>query len=184
MKNFWQREKINIDFEKERQEKLTEIGLSLKEIRESSQLPLDEISDQIHIPTRLLKAIEEAKIEALPEPVYTRELLRKYANYLGLDGDEFAKNFNVKANTKNNNVKKTKFAWDIYQIKIKPIHLYVTYIFLMMISVKSLGDFLQKYPLAIKTIPKVEIKEIQNYPNVSTQTKSPYTLIPVVEKKE
>ena len=133
---------------------------------------------------RLLKAIEEAKIEELPEPVYTRELLRKYANHLGLDGDDFAKIFNVKANTKNNNVKKSKFAWDLYKIKIKPIHLYVTYIFLMMISVKSLGDFLKKYPLAIKTIPKVQIKEIQNYPNLSTKTEPSYTWIPVVEKKE
>ncbi len=184
MKNFWQRERVNIDFEKERQEKLNEIGIYLQEIRKKSQLSLDVISNQTHIPMRLLKAIEEAKIEELPEPVYTRELLRKYANYLGLNGDNYAERFNVKADQKKNIVKKSKFTWNVYRIEIKPIYLYITYIALMLISVKSLGDFLQKYPLAIKNVPEIKIKKIQNYPNLSTKTEPSYIWIPVVEKNE
>ena len=184
MKTFWQREKIDVDFEKQRQEKLTEIGLSLQEIREHRQLSVDVISNKTYIPMRLLKAIEEAKIEALPEPVYTRELLRKYANYLGLNGDDFAKHFNVKFNRRKNNNKKSRFAWGIYRLEIKPIYLYVTYIVLMLISVKSLGDFLQRYPLAIKSVPKIQINKIQNYPSLSTKAEPSYTLIPVLEKTE
>jgi cytoskeletal protein RodZ len=184
MKLFWQKEKIDIDFEQQRQAKLTELGLCLQEFRERRQLSLEVISNQIHIPIRLLKALEKAKLEELPEPVYTRELLRKYANYLGLKGDNFAQNFNIKIDEKKK--KKLKFTWGIYQLEIKPIYFYISYIILMALSVRTLGDFIQKYPLTVNSVPKIQTNKIPNHHNLSTSTKAgpSYPSKPVGEKAE
>lgn len=69
------------------------IGKILKETRESKKLTLDEISKETHILTRYLSAIEEENFSIVPDRIYVIGIIRKYADYLGLDGSQMVKSF-------------------------------------------------------------------------------------------
>jgi cytoskeleton protein RodZ len=64
-----------------------EIGSSLREARRRRGVGLPEASAATMIRTRYLEALEEERVDALPEGPYQRSFLREYAEYLGLDGD-------------------------------------------------------------------------------------------------
>ncbi len=75
------------------------IGKVLKEARESKNLTLDEISQETHILTRYLNAIEEENYSIVPDRIYVIGIIRKYADYLGLDGGEMVRLFMDDVNT-------------------------------------------------------------------------------------
>jgi len=56
-------------------------------------LQIDEVANQIFIRPALVKAIESGDWETLPEPVFVQGFLRRYAEFLGLDGREISKQF-------------------------------------------------------------------------------------------
>lgn len=188
MKFFQQKKgkETEIDFERQRREKLTEIGLCLREFREHNNLSVDVVSNQTHIPMRLIKALENGDFEELPEPIYTRELLRKYANYLGLKGDDFAEHFQIQRVAK----KKIKhyqpvFNFDISRLKLNPFSLYVIYIVLMFFSVKNLASFVKTSPFNSSNLSNIEIiKDQGNVDNKITPKNSSPEIIPVVESKK
>jgi cytoskeletal protein RodZ len=64
-----------------------EIGSSLREARRRRGVGLPEASAATMIRVRYLEALEEERVDALPEGPYQRSFLREYAEYLGLDGD-------------------------------------------------------------------------------------------------
>jgi cytoskeleton protein RodZ len=64
-----------------------EIGSSLREARRRRGVGLPEASAATMIRARYLEALEEERVDALPEGPYQRSFLREYAEYLGLDGD-------------------------------------------------------------------------------------------------
>jgi cytoskeletal protein RodZ len=64
------------------------IGQQLREARESKPLTLDQVSREIRIRTRYLKALEEGNLGELPSAVHVRGFLRSYADFLGLNADE------------------------------------------------------------------------------------------------
>jgi hypothetical protein len=64
-----------------------EIGSSLREARRRRNVGLPEASAATMIRARYLEALEEERVDALPEGPYQRSFLREYAEYLGLDGD-------------------------------------------------------------------------------------------------
>lgn len=183
MKPFWQKKTVEINFEEQRQKELTEIGLCLQEFRQHKNLSREEISEQIHIPIRLIKAIENANLSELPEPVYTRELLRRYANYLGLNGDDYANHFNIERNNINKSKFTNKFEFNISRWRLNPISLYIIYVFLMFVSVKTLANFLETSPLTTNYIPKNQTTQINVASNEQQKNNSSTSVIPVVEKK-
>lgn len=63
------------------------IGESLRTKREQLGLTLQDIDNQIHIPVRYLKAIEEGRLEELPSTVQGRGMLKNYSSHLGLDSE-------------------------------------------------------------------------------------------------
>ena len=89
----WFRNKPKINPEKERQEKITDIGSKLRQERLEQGISLDELAQTTRIQIRLLKAIEEGNLQILPEPIYIREFLKQFANALGLNGTEIASQF-------------------------------------------------------------------------------------------
>jgi cytoskeletal protein RodZ len=189
MKFLKKEKKIEIDFEQERQEKLTKIGLCLREFREHKNLSVEFISHQIYIPMRLIEAMETGDLKELPEPIYTRELLRKYANYLGLKGDDFANHFNIQQVSKNNQKNhKLNFSFNLSQLKLNPVSLYFVYIILMLVSVKSLADFLKTSPLSNSNIPQIETNIEKNKIEVTSPSTSlnqaPPETIPVMDNRK
>ena len=66
---------------------MLEIGNSLREARRRRGVGLPEASAATMIRSRYLEALEEERVDVLPEGPYQRSFLREYAEYLGLDGD-------------------------------------------------------------------------------------------------
>jgi hypothetical protein len=71
-----------------------EIGSSLREARSRRGLTLPQIEGDTRIRSRFLTALEEEQFDVLPAPAYVRGFLRTYAEYLGLDGQQFVDEYN------------------------------------------------------------------------------------------
>lgn len=75
------------------QEQLLNIGAYLRDVRKEKGKDIDEVANQIFIRPALVRAIEAGDWESLPEPVFVQGFIRRYAEYLGLDGRELSKKF-------------------------------------------------------------------------------------------
>lgn len=72
------------------QQRFQSTGSLLREQRESLGLSLEELAQLTRIQRRQLWAIEEGRSESLPERVYIQGMVRRYADALGLDGQQYA----------------------------------------------------------------------------------------------
>jgi cytoskeletal protein RodZ len=77
------------------QEQLSSLGLYLQSVRKEQNRTAEEVATQIFIRPALLKALELADIESLPEPVFIQGFIRRYGDALGLDGNELAQQFDL-----------------------------------------------------------------------------------------
>ena len=71
----------------------------LKESRESKEIDLQTISDEIKINIKYLKAIENGDLDIVPN-TYIRLFIRSYSEYLKLDSREILKQFENETNMK------------------------------------------------------------------------------------
>jgi cytoskeleton protein RodZ len=76
-------------------EQLKQIASYLATQRQEKKIPLEKIAKETFIPLRLLQALESNQFERLPEPVYIRGFIRRYADSVGLDGNQVANGFQV-----------------------------------------------------------------------------------------
>lgn len=66
----------------------------LKQAREASGIPLEEISDQTLINLKMLEALERGDVGALPQ-AYIRAFIREYASTIGLDPHETLRRYDA-----------------------------------------------------------------------------------------
>jgi len=132
-------EQPTLTLEQQRAEKLKEMGAQLWAARQERSLSLDEMVVITKISRRLLQAIEEGNLEDLPEPVYIQGFIRQYADALGFNGAEFAKAFPV---TSTPVVTTATVPVNRSLGLLRPIHLYLLYIFVIVCSVSSLSKVL------------------------------------------
>jgi cytoskeletal protein RodZ len=119
----------------EQVERLKQIGDYLRQVREEGFLSLEEMAGRTLIQPRLLRAIETGTLHQLPEPVYIQGFIRRYAEALGLDGTQFAEAFPVAAVTQ-----KAEPSWnDSPAAQLRPLHLYMAYVGLIVLSVSLLS---------------------------------------------
>lgn len=124
-----------LHFQQLQNEKLKELGSYLRAFRQQQSLSVEDVAAQTRIQARLLKAIEEGDIEPLPEPVYIRAFIKRYANALELDGEEFASDFPIGPN-----FLFSKPSWRHISVgQLRPLHLYLLYIVLVVSAVSSLS---------------------------------------------
>lgn len=76
-------------------DQLSKIGTHLKESREQQEKSIEDISLQTYIRPQLIKAIEGCIPGDLPQPIFVQGFIRRYAEALGLDGINIAKQFPV-----------------------------------------------------------------------------------------
>ncbi|MCM8772522.1 MAG: helix-turn-helix domain-containing protein [Candidatus Omnitrophica bacterium] len=57
----------------------------IKEERRKRNLTLEKINEEIKIPVKFLKSIEEGEWEKLPSKIHMKAILTKYLKYLELD---------------------------------------------------------------------------------------------------
>ncbi|MEM8613868.1 MAG: helix-turn-helix transcriptional regulator [Cyanobacteria bacterium P01_H01_bin.105] len=84
-----------------REEQLTKVGQYLKAIRTQQGLSLQQVAKRTHIQSKQLRAIEAGNWMYLPEAIYVKGFLKRYAQSLGLDGVAIAKSLSVKPATVN-----------------------------------------------------------------------------------
>jgi cytoskeleton protein RodZ len=77
-------------------EEMLEIGSSLREARRRQGVELDQVAAATMIRVRYLEAIENERFELLPDGPYRRSFLREYAEYVGLDGDVYAAEYDLR----------------------------------------------------------------------------------------
>jgi cytoskeletal protein RodZ len=123
--------------EAERAEKLAVIGAQLRQFREQQSICLEKVALVTMIRRNLLQAIEEGQLDQLPEPVYTQGLIKRYAEAMGLDGAQFANFFPIEPAPRS----ATKLSWQDWP-QLRPMHLYLFYVFLIICSVNGLSQFM------------------------------------------
>ena len=69
------------------------IGQVLERARKERGLTLEDVEHATKIRKRYLIGLEREDFRVLPDTVYARGFLKTYANYLGLDGEEIAREF-------------------------------------------------------------------------------------------
>jgi cytoskeletal protein RodZ len=108
---------------------LEQIGSKLREWREYHHLSIDDMSARTQIQPRLIYAIESGLTEMLPESVYVKGMIRRYADNLGLDGTEIAQHMlsweSTTAKVTVISRQKTQGFSPVPQIK--PFHVYLGY---------------------------------------------------------
>lgn len=135
-KNKHKKENLLPYLEKQRAEKLLEMGGYLRYLRQEQSLSLAEVAAKTKVQARLLNAIEEAKLEQLPEPIYIKGFIKKYADFLGLNGTEFASSFPT-----GQSFQLLRPAWYTFRPpQLRPIHLYFVYILLIICAVSGLSN--------------------------------------------
>jgi cytoskeletal protein RodZ len=65
-----------------------QLGELLKETRQSKEVSLEKVEEELRIRKKYLQALEEEDFSIMPPEVYVKGFLRNYAIYLGLDLQE------------------------------------------------------------------------------------------------
>lgn len=132
--------------------KLAEIGEQLRQKRLEESIALSEIAVHTMIRVQMLQAIEEGKLERLPEPVYIQGLLLRYANALGFDGRAIAEDFPVVP--KKSHLQKLWLNLPGYfpRLKLRPVQIYLMYLVAIVVAVQALSQHLN--PTATQTANK------------------------------
>jgi len=133
-------------------EQLVHIGQILREARETAGLSQATMADKTLIRLSLLDAIETADISQLPEPVYTRGLIRRYGESLGLDGETLA----LQYFTPTTQTPSRSF-WRLpVTPQLRPVHLYLTYVVMIGLAISALSYTLQRMSYQNSTLPVLE----------------------------
>ncbi len=137
--------KSKINLQEKQFKKLKELGECLHKIRTEQGRSIEAVANKTRIQARLLRAIEEGNLEVLPEPVYIRGLIRQFADALGLNGTEFASAFPTAFPTEDSRSRQVKshFRWRLPSLQLRPLHLYLLYILLVIVSVQGLSNLLK-----------------------------------------
>jgi len=80
------------------------LGEKLKQARLAKNLSLDEIHKITKINKNYLAALETSNIKAFPAEVYYKNFLKRYASYLGLNGEQILQEYNDSKKQENNKV--------------------------------------------------------------------------------
>ncbi len=142
-----QEEHILSYLEQQRAEKLAEMGSYLRHLREEQALTLEEVAARTKVQPRLLNAIEEGRLEPLPEPIYIKGFIQRYADALGLNGAEFASVFPTAVGSQS---KRSWRGWSTPQLK--PVHLYLFYILLVIGAVAGLSRLIEHSPAPVSNV--------------------------------
>lgn len=137
-----------LTFDQEQIQKLTEIGAHLRSIRTQKRISIDDVVTKTMIQKRFLEAIEKGQPEDLPEALYVRGFIRRYADMLGLNGTQLSEAFPLGseslASTNTNGLLNSGSG-----VALRPWHLYIFYTVLILLAGLGLS-----YVLSRQTAPK------------------------------
>jgi cytoskeletal protein RodZ len=159
-----------LHYRQEQVEKLGELGSRLRQFRTEQSIPLEDVAAQTRIQARLLNAIEEGRLDELPEPVYIKGFIKRFAEALGLNGVEFASTFPT-----NSSFQLIRPSWrHLPAAQLRPIHLYLLYIALVVSAVSGLSILVNRsaepvYRAATYSLPQQPLLPSSNPPGQKQQ---------------
>ncbi len=109
---------------------LQQVGENLRQVRQQRQLSIEDIATRTRIQPRLVQAIEEGHIEMLPEPVYVKGMVKRYADSIGLDGmatSQQVPNWDAAAATFEPTTKLQTTSFQHTPTQVKPFYVYLGY---------------------------------------------------------
>ncbi|NBD16792.1 MAG: DUF4115 domain-containing protein [Cyanobacteria bacterium] len=151
-------------FQQQQVEKLKEIGSQIHQVRIKQSMSIDEVATKTRIQARLLVAIEEGNLDALPEPVYIQGLIKQFAEALGLNGRDYASAFPIGQQTYT-----ISPSWrQLPAAQLRPLHLYVIYILLIVVSVSGLSYLVEQQSAGNNANPQSSQEQVSTKPTVET----------------
>lgn len=160
--------KHTLQANREQSERLADLGTRLCQLREQQAISLEEVAGKTRIQPRLLRAIEQGKIEQLPEPVYIHSFIRQYADAIGLNGVEFASEFPTRYRSPD-----PRPSWrNLPGAQLRPVHLYLLYMLLIVSAVNGLSYFLNRS--STQQIATSELQKLPPTPGTMIGPVSPY----------
>ncbi len=133
----------NININSKYKEKLKKIGNYLHQVRLEKGISKETIASQTLIPHRLLTAIEEGKIEELPEPFYTKALITKFARAIDAKQIDFTDITKAQGEL-SKTTKGLTPRWYFPSFQIRSVHLYLIYLLIIGISVKGITTLVER----------------------------------------
>ena len=121
------------------QQQLLHIGAVLRDARKASGQSLEELAGRVLVRSRLLMALEEARMDELPELVYVQGLIRRYGDVLGLEGHVLASQYVAGPDPK-----RQGGSWARESLQLRPYHLYAAYVVLIVVSISGLSYLMQR----------------------------------------
>jgi len=134
------------------------LGEKLKQARLAKNLSLDEIHKITKINKNYLAALETSNIKAFPAEVYYKNFLKRYASYLGLNGEQILQEYNDSKKQENNKVVNKKIISKQKPAKNKR-DFFIVIIFVVLIVLLILMNYFIKTN-AVKT--EMEIDSLMN----------------------
>jgi cytoskeletal protein RodZ len=158
---------------------LQNIGCSLRQLRQEHSLSIEEVAERTRIQPRLLRALEEGQMDVLPEPVYIQGMIKKYGESLGVNALELAKS--VPADQMQIVPLKSN-RWDGFnRPQVRPIHLYLSYIFMLLAAISALSHSLNNSVQSLEAAQKPTVAADTKLAAVkSTETVEEQATVPTV----
>lgn len=141
-------------YDQQRVEKIAEIGAQLRNLRQEYGFDIDQVVAYTKISRKLVQAMEDGNLRDLPEPVYIQGLIKLYGDALGLDGNELSASFPTQ---KNSSQPESQPNNPIFA-QLRPKHLYLIYVGLIVCSVSSLSQILNIATFAKNNTPAALVK--------------------------
>ncbi|MGB0563428.1 MAG: helix-turn-helix domain-containing protein [Spirulinaceae cyanobacterium] len=152
----------------EQGKKLKELGDYLREVRMHRGLTIAAVAEQTRIQARLVRAIESADVEELPEPIYIQALIHRIGDAVGVEGKTLAGAFPTHPN-----LRAIKPSWKpVKKPWMRPFHMYLVYVTVMIAVVSGLSIIVQS--------PRSQFAESD--PNPEPQTPVATAPTPVVQE--
>ncbi len=175
-------------------ESLEALGHLLQETREARGLSIIEASNDTFVRTQYLEALEHGDLTQLPELVYVRGFLRRYADYLGLNSDRILEQstalFSTQAPPASISTTTPGHSRPI-ALSLRPLHLWTAYIILIVIAAtllnngfSAMGQWLATLDLSLPTLDTDEpVVETPNPTPTATPTAAATLTNPAVTGK-
>ncbi|MGB5632072.1 MAG: RodZ domain-containing protein [Waterburya sp.] len=150
-------------------QQLLDIGTKINQIRIAKNISLDTVAANTLISQRLLEAIEAGDIQELPEPFYIQALVSKFAQEIGAKEIQFEFESELDSKlTSTSPQKNSQGFWLNFQLR--SLHLYLLYIFLVIVSVKGITTLVERPVIINQTPPQSSAANPEVAPGESKTT--------------